>query len=180
MSLLLAQSGHPAATPQCPLMTEPDIEICLLRSLWLEVGKLHHLPPLRGFRCDEGTEFGWRTRKCRTTKLDQPGLDLCIGKAGIGHAVESLNDCRGRIRRRADADPLARLETRHDRAHRRNVRKELGLRRPGHRQSTQPSRADEIDEQQYRADDTVDLATKRIGDCRRAAAIGDQDDIRSR
>jgi hypothetical protein len=35
---------------------------------------------------------------------------------------------------------LARLETRHDRAHGRNVRKKLGPRRPSHRQSAQLSR----------------------------------------
>jgi hypothetical protein len=36
----------------------PDIESWLRRSLWLEVGELYYLAPLRGFRCDEGTELG--------------------------------------------------------------------------------------------------------------------------
>ena len=71
-----------------------DIATCLRRSVWLEVGELYHLPPLRGFRCDECTEFGRRTGKCRTAELDQAGFHPWIGKAGIGLAVEALNDRR--------------------------------------------------------------------------------------
>ena len=55
---------------QCPLLgvkRRGSMSPLLRRSLRLNVGELYYLPPLRGFGCDEGTEFGWRTRKCRTT-----------------------------------------------------------------------------------------------------------------
>src|SRR6516165_7892645 len=105
--------------------SDPTQTSRLRRSLRLEVGELYHLPPLCRFGGDEGIEFGRRTRKCRTAQIDQAGFDLCIGKAGINLVVESLNDCRGRMGRCTEADPLARLETRHDRAHGQNVRSEI-------------------------------------------------------
>ena len=112
MSLLMAQSGHLRRAQQCPLLGgKADMATdgqegrrnLPAKSLWLEVGELYHLAPLRGFRRDEGTKFGRRTRKCGTAEFDQAGFDPRIGKAGIGLPVESLNDRRWRFRRRADA-----------------------------------------------------------------------------
>src|SRR3984885_2410545 len=148
-------------------------------SLRLEVGGLHDLAPLAGFRRNESTELGRCAGKRRATQVDEVFFHRRVGKSGVDLPVERLDDRGRRVRRGADADPLACFEARHERTNRRHVRQQLGRGFSGHRQGAQAAGANEIDQQEDRADDAVYLPAEGVGDRRRAAAIGNNEEVRS-
>ena len=94
---------------------------------------------------DKPSEVGWRTRKCRAALVGKPRLELGIGERGVDLLVEPVDDLGGRVLRRTDATPEARLVVRHEIAHGREVRQRLRARRGGHRQRTQLAGSDVLD-----------------------------------
>src|SRR5205807_2643006 len=68
-----------------------------LASLHLDVGRLDHLGPLFGFFNDELSEIGRRARDYDAAKIDEPRLDLGIGKGRVALLV----DCGDDLGRRA-------------------------------------------------------------------------------
>ena len=72
-------------------------------------------------------------------------FSLGIGEAGIDLPVEFLDDLGGRVSRRADASPGARLVTRHELAHRWNVRQHFRTRCRGYCQRAQLAVFDVLD-----------------------------------
>src|SRR5262249_5072409 len=94
----LAGSGHP-------------------QSVQLDAREFHHLAPLIGFVDDELAEVGGRPRNHHYAKVGETRLDLGIGEARIDLFVEPVDNLRGRVLRRADAEPLACLITRYEISH---------------------------------------------------------------
>ena len=77
--------------------------------------------------------------------VGKPRPDLGIGEAGIDLLVELIDDLSGRVLRRANAEPCARLVARHEFAHGRDVRQHLRARRGRHRQRAQLASPDVLD-----------------------------------
>src|SRR5262249_23886112 len=94
----------------------------LAGSLRLNARELDHLGQLLGFGSNELSEFGRRHRHRHAPKVGDPRLKLWVGEDGIDLSVELLDDLSGRVFRHANAVPRTRLVTRHEIAHRRDVR----------------------------------------------------------
>ena len=141
-------------------------------SLRLDVGRPDHLAPLLGFVGDELAEVGGRARKRRAAEVGEPRLDLGIGEAGVDLLVELVDDLGGRVLRRADAEPGARLVARHEFAHGRDVRQRLRARRGRHRQRAQLAGPDVLDRRGMGANMTCTCPPSRSVSAGAAAAIG--------
>src|SRR3984893_13960901 len=103
-------------------------------SVGLDAGRPDHLTPLLGFIGDEFPEVGGRTRKYRASLVGKPRLELGIGEPSVDRPVEPADDLGGRVLRRTDATPEARLVVRHEITHGREVRQRVRARRGGYRQ----------------------------------------------
>src|SRR5262249_9923263 len=90
-------------------------------SLWLDVGRPDHLAPLLGFVGDEPAKVGGREHKWCAPHVGEPRLHFGIEEASGDLLVEFLDDLGGRGLRCADAEPGARLETRHEFVYSRDV-----------------------------------------------------------
>src|SRR5262249_2647683 len=84
------------------------------QSLGLRAGELDDLPPLLGIVSDELAEIGGRARKDRATQGGKPRIQPRLGEACIDLCIEFRDDLGRRVLRRADANPLTRLETRYE------------------------------------------------------------------
>src|SRR5262249_62050462 len=93
--------------------------------------------PLLVFTRMRLAESGGRAAKNRAAKVRKPRLHLGIGEAGVDLSVELVDNCGGRVLRRADAEANARLVAGDNVAYRWNVRELIGARRGRHRQRTQ-------------------------------------------
>ena len=78
-------------------------------------------------------------------QVGKPRLDLGIGESRVDLLVELVDDLGGRVPRRANAEPRARLVARHELAHGRDVRQRLRARRGRHRQRAQLAGPDVLD-----------------------------------
>src|SRR6476660_7921350 len=103
-------------------------------SVGLDAGRPDHLTPLLGFIGDELPEVGGRTRKYRAALVGKQLLELGIGERVVDLPVEPADDLGGRVLRRTDATPEARLVVRHEITHGREVRQRVRARRGGYRQ----------------------------------------------
>src|SRR5260370_7478627 len=93
--------------------------------LGLDVGCPDDFAPLLGFVGEKLAELGWREGSRRAAQVGKARLDFGIGEGGGDLLVESIDDFRGRVSRRADAEPIAGLEARHKFVHGRDVRQRL-------------------------------------------------------
>src|SRR6516164_5827472 len=82
-------------------------------SLRLDAREFDHLGPLFGFVSYELAEIGRRAGKYRAAEVGQPRLHLGIGEGGVDLFVELVDDFGRRGFRCADAEPEARLISRH-------------------------------------------------------------------
>src|SRR5262249_52495785 len=123
---------------RCAMMAEHDF--CKL--LRLGAGELDYLGPLVGFFRDAPCVLAERQRKHLAAKVGNACLDLWVSEDGVDLPVERVDDFGGRVLRRADTGPRARLETRYEVAKWRDVGKRLQARRGGHRQGAQPAGPD--------------------------------------
>src|SRR5580692_2860737 len=92
------------------------------RSLRLYVRELDHLGPFLGFIGDELAEIGRRAGKWHGAEIGKPLLQRGIGEASIDFLVELVDDVGGRALRCADAVEAARIVTRHELRHSRDIR----------------------------------------------------------
>src|SRR5262245_58213042 len=92
------------------------------RSLGLCAGELDYFAPLLGIVSDELAEVRDRAGKYHAPKVGKPRLQLGISEPRIHLAIELINDLGRRVFGRAEANPLARLETRHEIANGRDIR----------------------------------------------------------
>src|SRR5262249_35144443 len=92
------------------------------RSLGLCAGELDYFAPLLGIVSDELAEVGDRAGKCHAPKVGKPRLQLGISEPRIDLVIEFINDLGRRVFGRTEANPLARLETRHEIANGRDIR----------------------------------------------------------
>src|SRR5215216_2091796 len=106
----------------------------LLGLVRLGAGELDHLAPLLGLISDELPEVGGRARKRSAAHVGNPRVDLRVGEARIDLLVEPINDFDGRVLRRADTLPRARLVPRQKIANPREVRQRLRTPCTCHRQ----------------------------------------------
>src|SRR3981189_2572306 len=81
-------------------------------SFRLDAGELDHLGPLFGFVRDELAEFDRRAHVFHSAQIANPRFYFGIGEASVYFIVPAADDVHGRISRRADADPTARLVAR--------------------------------------------------------------------
>src|SRR5262245_22151714 len=91
-------------------------------SLRLDVARPDHLAPLLGFVGDQLAEVRDRAGKYHAPKVGKPRLQLGISEPRIDLAIEFINDLGRRGFGRTEANPLARLETRHEIANGRDIR----------------------------------------------------------
>src|SRR5262249_44848969 len=84
------------------------------RSLGLCPAELDYFAPLLGIVSDELAEVGDRAVKYHAPKVGKPRLQLGISEPRIDLAIELINDLGRRVFGRTEANPLARLETRHE------------------------------------------------------------------
>src|SRR5262245_31965667 len=101
-------------------------------SFRLDAGRLDYFGPFLGFVSDELAEVGGRARQRRTTHIDEPRLHFGIGEASIDLVVEFLDDLGRRGLWCADAEPGARLETRHKFVYGREVVQRIRATRGGY------------------------------------------------
>src|SRR5215467_4607195 len=92
------------------------------RSLGLCAGELDYFAPLLGIVSDELAEVRDRAGKYHASKVGKPRLQLGISEPRIDLAIELINDLGRRVFGRTEANPLARLETRHEIANGRDIR----------------------------------------------------------
>src|SRR5262245_11750398 len=92
------------------------------RSLGLCAGELDYFAPLLGIISDELAEVRGRAGKYHAPKVGKPRLQLGISKPRIDLAIELINDLGRRVFGRTEANPLARLATRHEIANGRAIR----------------------------------------------------------
>src|SRR5262245_60393487 len=92
------------------------------RSPGLCAGKLDYFAPLLGIVSDELAEVRDRAGKYHAPKVGKPRLQLGISEPRIDLAIELINDLGRRVFGRTEANPLARLETRHEIANGRDIR----------------------------------------------------------
>src|SRR5215470_13121383 len=92
------------------------------RSLELCAGELDYFAPLLGIVSDELAEVRDRAGKYHAPKVGKPRLQLGISEPRIDLAIELINDLGRRVFGRTEANPLARLETRHEIANGRDIR----------------------------------------------------------
>src|SRR5262245_46522166 len=85
--------------------------------------------PLLRFVSDELGEVGARARKHSATKVGKARLHFDISEARVDLLVELVDDLGRRGLRCADAVPAARLVTRHELSHGRDVRQRVRARR---------------------------------------------------
>src|SRR6516225_3467958 len=88
-------------------------------------GELDYFAPLLGIVSDELAEIRDRAGKYHAPKVGKPRLQLGISEPRIDLAIELINDLGRRVFGRTEANPLARLETRHEIANGRDVRQGL-------------------------------------------------------
>src|SRR5215813_2358867 len=98
------------------------------RSFRLDVGRPDHPRPLLGLVGDELAKVGRRARKHRRAQIGNPRLQLGISEPCIDLAIELINDLGRCVFGRTEANPLARLETRHEIAHSGDIRQYLRAR----------------------------------------------------
>src|SRR5262249_36637976 len=91
-------------------------------SVRLDAGELDHLRPFLGFVGDELAKVGGREREHVATEVEEPCLDLGIGKASVDLLVELLDDLGRRGLWCANAVPSARLVAPHELSRGRDVR----------------------------------------------------------
>src|SRR5262249_4563188 len=96
-----------------------------VRLLRLDTPGLDDPGPLCGLVGDELAEIGGRAREHHPAHVGEPLHDLGIGEACVGFPVEGIHDRGGRILRRGDAEPGARLVARYEIADGRDVRQRL-------------------------------------------------------
>jgi hypothetical protein len=75
----------------------------------LGAGELDHLAPLLGLISDELPEVGGRAGKRSAAHVGNPRVDLRVGETRVDFLVEHVDDFNGRVFRRADTLPRARL-----------------------------------------------------------------------
>src|SRR5690242_11263047 len=92
-------------TPGWPL--EDDL-------FWLDVRCSHHFGPLLGIAQEQFFKFRGSSLERDATELAKPRIERWIGKAGIDLFVEECHDLGWRLSTRSDAEPNARLVTRHE------------------------------------------------------------------
>src|SRR5262245_17957268 len=92
------------------------------RSLGLCARELDYFAPFLGIVSDELAEVGDRAGKYHAPKVGKPRLQLGISEPRIDLAIELINDLGRRVFGRTEANPLARLETRHEIAHSGDIR----------------------------------------------------------
>src|SRR6516162_6282968 len=102
-----------------------NIPAAVQQSLGLRAGELDDLPPLLGIVSDELAEVGGRARKDRATQVGKPRFQPRRGEACIDLRIEFRDDLGRRVLRRAEANPLTRLETRHEITECRDIRQRL-------------------------------------------------------
>ena len=78
-------------------------------SFRLDARELDHLGPLLGFVDDELVEVAGRAWKHSAAKVGKARVQLGVGKPYIDLAVKLLDNFDGRVLRRADPNPAARL-----------------------------------------------------------------------
>src|SRR5215470_8304256 len=98
------------------------------RSLGLDIARPDHLAPLLSFVGDKLAEIAGRAGNLRATQVRQPHLDHGVGESSVDFLVELVDDRGGRALRRAQPEPLARLEARQKLAHGRYVRQYIRAR----------------------------------------------------
>src|SRR5689334_8030986 len=92
-------------------MTRTDLRRA--QSLRLDAGELHDLAPLLSFGGDELRKIRGRSHQRGSIEIGKPRLHRGLREAGVDLAIEPLDDLGGRLSRRADAEPGARLVGRH-------------------------------------------------------------------
>src|SRR5215470_3304993 len=94
-------------------------------SVRLRTGELHHFGPLLGFFGDVLSELGGRAGNERSAHAVEPLLDNRLSQDCVDRRVELVDELGGRVLRRTDAIPRARLVARHEIGDRRNIRQQL-------------------------------------------------------
>src|SRR5262245_63932591 len=118
------------------------VEHDFFKLLRLGAGELDYLGPLVGFFRDASCVLAGRQRKHLAAKVGNAWLDRGVSEDGVNLPVERVDDFGGRVLRRADTGPRARLETRYEVAKWWDVGKRLQARRGRHRQWAQPAGPD--------------------------------------
>src|SRR5262245_5582117 len=108
-------------------------------SLRLDAVEFDHVGPLFRFLRNEFSKVGGRHRHRHAANVDEALLNLGIGEARIELSVERVHDLGRRAPRCADAVPGARLVTRQELSHGRDVRQRLRTRRGGYGERAQPT-----------------------------------------
>src|SRR5262245_23469272 len=123
------KSGHSLTAPQCqqrslpPFAERKVMEYSVARrSLGLCARELDYFAPFLGIVSDELAEVGDRAGKYHAPNVGEPRLQLGISEPRIDLAIELINDLGRRVFGRTEANPLARLETRHEIAHSGDIR----------------------------------------------------------
>src|SRR5215471_13408279 len=92
------------------------------RSPGLCAGELDYFAPLLGIVSDKLAEVVDRAGKYHAAQVGKPRLQLGISEPRIDLAIELINDLGRCVFGRIEANPLARLETRHKIANGRDIR----------------------------------------------------------
>src|SRR5262249_47449581 len=124
--------------------------------------------PLLGFVGDEFAEISGRADKRPASKVGKPRLHLGIGEASVDFLVELIDDLRRRVLGYADAIPVARLITRQELTHGRDVRQRVRARRGGYCERTQPASPDVLDGRRHCRKAYLYLPREEIGQSRPA------------
>src|SRR5262249_48790153 len=127
-------------------------------------GELDYFAPLLGIVSDDLAEIRDRAGKYHAPKVGKPRLQLGISEPRIDLAIELINDLGRRVFGRTEANPLARLETRHEIAHSGDIRQCLWAHRCGHCQGAQPTSPNVFDRRRHVGKRHLDLPAKQIGD----------------
>src|SRR5262249_1928361 len=111
-------------SPHRPLLAERKVmEYSVARrSLGLCARELGYFAPLLGIVSDELAEVPDRAGQYNAAKGGKPPLQLGISEPRIDLAIELINDLGRCVFGRTEANPLARLETRHEIAHSGDIR----------------------------------------------------------
>src|SRR5262245_55987767 len=167
---------RPPATARTgiPTFAERDVMeywIGTAASVGLDVGRPDHLGPLLGLFGDELAEIGGRADKRRASKVGKPRLHLGIGEAGVDLLVELVDDLRRRVLAYCAAIPVARLITRQELTHGRDIRQRVRARRGRHRQRPELARPNVLDGCRHCRKAYLYLPREEIGQSRPCATI---------
>ena len=143
------------------------------QSTRLGARKLYHLAPFLSFISHELSEIGSGAAKHCAAKVGKPRLYLGVGEARVDLVIEPVDDLAGCVPGCADAEPTARLVTRQELAHARDVRQHVRARRAGHCQCAQFAGPDVLNRRSRGGGHDLHLSAEQGCECRGHPTIGD-------